>query len=366
MKKYLTSIAAICAIYLILCNAPMSVVYAKDAMNLCFEMIIPTLFPFFVCSGILIYSGFCEVLAKMFRFCMKPLFGVSPSGASAFVLGIISGYPLGAVTAGELYENNYISKTEAERLLAFCNNSGPLFILGSVGAAVYSDIKIGAVLYLTHISASITVGMIFKFYKRKAFTAPPTVMTTPNRSVGEIFNIALQNAVRNIFTVCGAIVFFGTVSRLALDRLPIDGVLYAVLSGIAEFAGGTAAVSKLTISVAEKLVLTAFIVGFAGLCVHIQVVAVIAKYRLNLVPYFIGKLLHGFFASLYTLVYLHFCPITEAVFAPSASRAFAASSMIEAAVIAAVSFVCINTAVLLKIIDGNRNRKENIDFEELL
>ena len=45
--------------------------------------------------------------------------------------------------ASELYANNYISKTEAERLLAFCNNSGPLFILGSVGIAIYSNIKYG-------------------------------------------------------------------------------------------------------------------------------------------------------------------------------------------------------------------------------
>lgn len=358
MRKYLTSIAAICAVYLILCNAPLSVSYVKDAMNLCFEMIIPTLFPFFICSGILIYSGFCEALAKIFRFCMKPLFRVSPTGASAFVLGIISGYPLGAVTAGELYENNYISKTEAERLLAFCNNSGPLFILGSVGAAVYSDIKIGAVLYLTHILAAITVGIIFRFYKRQAFTAPPTFMTTPKRSAGEIYNIALQKALQNILTVCGSIVFFGMISRLALNILPLGDTLYAVLSGIAEFAGGTAAVAALTLPTAAKLVLTAFIVGFAGLCVHIQVVAVISKYRLSLAPYFVGKLLHGLFAAFYTLMYLHFFPISEAVFAPSASKAFAASSLTEIAAVAAISIVCINTAAVLKIMYLKKSDKK--------
>ena len=346
MKKYLLSVAAICAVYLILCNAQMSIVYAKDALNLCFEMIIPTLFPFFICSGILIYSGFCEILAKMFRFCMKPLFGINPAGASAFVLGIISGYPLGAITAGELYENNYISKTEAERLLAFCNNSGPLFILGSVGAAVYADMRIGAALYLTHILAALTVGIIFRFYKKSGFVQPPTVMTTPERSVGEIFNISLQNSIKNILTVCGAIVFFCMISRLALGVLPIGGTVYAVLSGIAEFASGTANIAALSVPMAKKLILTAFVVGFAGLCVHMQVIAVIAKYRLSLVPYFVGKLLHGTLAALYMLVYLHFKPITSAVFAPSASKAFAASSMILFAA-AAASALCA-AAVMLK------------------
>ena len=122
--------------------------------------LIPTLFPFFICSGILLYSGFCEALSVLFRPCMKPLFGVSPAGASAFVLGIISGYPLGAVTAGQLYENGYITKTEAERLTAFCNNSGPLFILGSVGAAVYGNIRLGIMLYVFHILAALTLSLI--------------------------------------------------------------------------------------------------------------------------------------------------------------------------------------------------------------
>ena len=128
------------AVVLLIKNASSAIRYASDAIDLCLEMIVPTLFPFFICSGILIYSGFCELLAKAFQFCMYPLFRISPVGSSAFILGIVSGYPLGAVTAGELYADNYISKTEAERLLAFCNNSGPLFILGSVGGSVnFSD-----------------------------------------------------------------------------------------------------------------------------------------------------------------------------------------------------------------------------------
>ena len=85
---------------------------------------------------------------------MKPLFGVGEAGAAAFILGIVSGYPLGAVTAGQLYESNYLTKTEAERLCAFCNNSGPLFIIGSVGAAIYGNAGIGIMLYLFHILAS--------------------------------------------------------------------------------------------------------------------------------------------------------------------------------------------------------------------
>lgn len=354
MKKYLISTAVICVIYLIICNAQLSIEYAKDAMNICFEMIIPTLFPFFICSGILIYSGFCEIPARLFRSCMKPLFGINPAGSPAFILGIVSGYPLGAVTAGELYENNYISKTEAERLLSFCNNSGPLFILGSVGAAVYTNMRYGIMLYVTHILAALTVGILFRFYKKNEFVQPPTVMTTPKRTVGEIFNIALQNSIKNIFTVCGAIIFFSAVCRTALDMLPIDGTVRAFVTGITEFATGTVQISELTLPVAQKLVMTAFIVGFAGLSVHMQVIAIIAKYRLSLVPYFLGKLMHGIIAAAYAALYLHFNPITEAVFNPSASRAFAASSVFELTAAVCVCMACVLCAAILFVKEKSR------------
>ena len=366
MKKFILYTAIAALICLIVTGAQKSIVFAHDAVNICFEIIIPTLFPFFICSGLLIYSGFCEVLAKLFRFCMKPLFNVSPAGSSAFILGIVSGYPLGAVTAGELYSNNYLSKTEAERLLAFCNNSGPLFILASVGIAVYANIKIGIMLYVFHILAALTVGVLFRFYKKNDFTAPPTVMTSPKRSIGEIFNISLQNALSSMLTVCGAVLFFSVVSRLLLNLVSLNPTADALLSGIMEFVTGTVKISQLNTAIGQKLILTSLIVGFAGLSVHAQVMAVTAKYGLSLKPYIAGKILHGVFAAFYTIVYLHFCPITTAVFKPSMSRAFSASSSYELIFAGAVALGCIVFAVLLYIkerksfiLTKNIDRKQN-------
>ena len=345
IKKYIIWVFAVGVVVLLVRDAKTAILYARDALNMCFEMIVPTLFPFFICSGLLIYSGFSEVMARAFRFCMYPLFRVAPAGSGAFVLGIVSGYPLGAVTAGELYMNGYLSKSEAERLLAFCNNSGPLFILGSVGIAVYSDMRCGIAMYLTHILAAVTVGFLFRFYGRKKHSSPPTIMTSPERNVSEIFDIALQNGIRSILTVCGAVVFFSVASRLIIGLLPIGGTLGALANGAAEFVTGTVGIASLDIPLAKKLIFTSAVVGFAGISVHVQVMAVIAKYNLSLVPYFIGKLLHGFFAALYMIIYLHFNPVTEAVFEPSMSRAFAGVSAFELTVALIVVSACLAYAV---------------------
>lgn len=343
LKKIFIYVFAIGAVILLVSSASDAISYASDALDICFEMIVPSLFPFFICSGILIYSGFCELLAKAFRFCMYPLFRVSPAGSSAFILGIISGYPLGAVTAGELYANSYLSKTEAERLLAFCNNSGPLFILGSVGIAIYANIKYGIALYIAHILAALTVGILFRFYGRNRHSAPPSRMSSPDRSIGEIFDISLQNGIRNILTVCAAVLFFSVISRLLLGLIPATSTSYAILSGIMEFVTGTVNIASLNIAIAKKLILTSAIVGFAGISVHAQVMAVIAKYHLSLVPYIIGKIMHGIIAAVYMFIYLRINPITAAVFSPSMSLSFASVSAFEtitASVVVIMCFIC--------------------------
>jgi len=86
-------------------------------------------------------------------------------GAFPFLMGIISGYPVGAKIVTKLRENNTCTKEECERLLAFTNNSGPLFIVGTVGISLIGDTTIGIILLIIHILASITVGILFRFWK---------------------------------------------------------------------------------------------------------------------------------------------------------------------------------------------------------
>ena len=116
---------------------------AKNGLTLCCNVIIPSLFPFFVLSSLAVDLGLAAYLGRLLEGVMRPLFRVSGCCAMAVVLGFVGGYPLGAKTALELYRQGLCTKTETERLLAFCNNSGPAFILGVVGAGIFGSGQIG-------------------------------------------------------------------------------------------------------------------------------------------------------------------------------------------------------------------------------
>ena len=139
IRDRLPLLAVLCCFSALLLLPEVSAQAARDAMLLCAQTLIPSLFPFFVLSSLLIACGASELLSALLSPLMRPLFGLSGTGAAALALGLCGGYPVGARTAAELVENGALSQEEGERLLAFCNNAGPGFLLGVCGAGVFSS-----------------------------------------------------------------------------------------------------------------------------------------------------------------------------------------------------------------------------------
>lgn len=353
IQKYITHTFFAAMTVLILINADKAMEYAKSGLNLCYDIIIPSLFPFFVCSGLLVYSGFTQVLSKVFTPVMLPLFRINGSGAAAFILGIVSGYPLGASTACSLYENRYLSKTETERLLAFCSNSGPLFILGAVGISLYNSPLIGWCLYISHILAAVSVGIIFRFYSSGEFIAPPYELSQPELPLSEVFSSALRNSVNSIINVCGTVIFFCVAVNIIMGLIPSREWYVILLSALIEFTSGTVNISGLALPLVHKLILSAFVVGFAGLSVHCQVISIISKYHLSIKPYLLGKICHAFLSALYMLVILKFVPVSVAVFNftsfANISGSFAVSALYVLSSVICIIFICIFYWVYAKV-----------------
>ena len=147
-----------------------NLVAAKSGLKLWANSVVPSLFPFFVATELLSRTNIINILGKLLNKIMKPLFNVRGEGSFAFIMGIISGYPIGAKIASQFRQDNICSKEECERLLSFTNNSGPLFIIGTVGISMFGNSTIGLLLFITHLLSCITVGIIFRFWKYKKST----------------------------------------------------------------------------------------------------------------------------------------------------------------------------------------------------
>lgn len=303
---------------------------ARDGLRLCGNVIVPSLFPFFVLSTLLVDLGLANYFGKALERIMQPLFHVNGACSSALALGFVGGYPVGARTALSLYEKGLCSKVEAERMLAFCNNSGPAFILGVVGAGVFSSSRIGILLYLAHAAASICVGFLFRFYKSgkgsKSIKAPLPQFQAPRLSTA--FTSAVSSAFTSTLNICAFVLFFSVLIRLLFlsGVLPglaaLMGHVFApfgldqsgaehLLTGIIEMTSGLWSLSG-SGALAGRLSMAAFMLGWAGVSVHCQVLSFIGSSGLSVRTYVIGKALHGILSA----VFVHFSAGLFALEAP--------------------------------------------------
>ncbi len=156
--------ALLCCALALICWPKETSAAVQEGLALCYNVIIPSLFPFFILTSLVISLGLAGYLGRLLEPVMRPLFHVGGPCAAALALGFVGGYPVGARAALTLYQSGQCTKTECERLLAFCNNSGPAFILGVVGAGIFADSRVGLLLCLTHALASVCVGLVFRFY----------------------------------------------------------------------------------------------------------------------------------------------------------------------------------------------------------
>ena len=138
----------------------------KKAFELCINSVIPSLFPFFILSELIMAymtyhppQKFASLYQKIFKF--------DKSTLPVFLSGIISGYPVGAYMVENLYQNNNISKTDATDLICFTNNSGPMFIICTIGMGMLKNLKSGIILYLIHIASAIITGITISMLRKK-------------------------------------------------------------------------------------------------------------------------------------------------------------------------------------------------------
>ncbi len=269
----------------------------QESLVLCYKTVIPSLFPFFVLSGMLISGGVLNRCADLLSGIMYPLFRVRGASALSFVIGLISGYPMGAKITAELYKKGEITRTEAERLLPFCNNAGPLFVIGAVGTGLLHSTETGLFLYAVHAFCAFIVGRCFRFYHKKMVFGEPkrTKGLVHSAGLAENFSDAVTNGVHTLFSVCGFILFFAAVVAGITPVLEwlLPPFLALLIKSVLEVTGGTVLLLSAGLSMRITLALVAFFLGFGGLCVMMQAKSMLSGTDLGLKTYCLGKLLHG-------------------------------------------------------------------------
>lgn len=196
-----------------------NLVATKEGLLLWANNVVPSLLPFFIATELLSYTNVVTKLGKLLNPIMRPLFHVPGIGSYALLMGIISGYPTGAKIVVNLRQDGLCTKEEAERMLAFTNNSGPLFILGTVGISLFGNSMVGFLLLLTHILACLSVGILFRFWKYHPSIYNSNLGKQNSQkkeqvnfsNLGDILGKSIFSSIKTIVMIGGFVVLFSVI-----------------------------------------------------------------------------------------------------------------------------------------------------------
>lgn len=310
--KFLIKVFLILFIIFLIMFSKTNILAVQNAISLFFEKVFPSLFPFFIAVDLLSHTNIINILNTILSPIMKPLFNVSGKGAFPFIMGIISGYPTGAKIVSDFRKNNICTKVECERLLAYTNNSGPLFIIGTVGSSLFLSTEIGILLLITHIFGTLTVGIIFRFYKNNYYRNENIVDELDIDNFSSILTESIFNSFKTTGMIFGFIIMFSIINNILLTsgilKLFPSTIIGSIL-GTCEITNGINYISMIKSSnLTIQLILTSFFLGFGGISVLMQVYSIISKTDLSIKPYILGKLLHGLTSAIYTLIIILLFP----------------------------------------------------------
>ena len=306
-----------------------------DGLRLWFEVVLPSLLPFFVMAQVLMGLGAVHFLGVCLEPLMRPLFRLPGTAAFAVAMGLVSGYPLGAKVTGDLRRHRLCSRVEAERLVAFANTADPLFMSGAVAVGMFGQASLGAVLSFADYASVVLVGLLMRFHghREPPPPAPPPgalldralealyqARARDGRPFGHLLGDVVRDSMIQMLFIGGTIMLFSVLLRVAaitglvpwaaqhllgplLSLVGLDPSLaHALAAGLFELDLGSRAAAQAAASLQDRVVITSAVIAWSGLAVHAQVAAMLQGTGCRLGPYILARFLHGILAGLLTLL----------------------------------------------------------------
>lgn len=282
-KKLILSICISIVLISIIVSPHKYILVSLNALDVWAKVLLPALFPFFVFTKLLTSLGY----VKQASLCLKKpayfLYKTPPISTYIFFMSIITGYPVGSKLVADLYNSGNLSKSDAKKVITFTSNSGPMFIIGSVGIGMLLSNIAGYIIFASHIIGALLNGLLYRNIKdsnlaqKKPYNIDEQECSLSSCVIDSIHSILLIGGIVVVAFIITEIlnnlnIFAPLISLLKL--IGIDrSITSSFLNGILEITRGCLDISKLTLSLRIKTLISCSIISFGGLSTTLQAMA---------------------------------------------------------------------------------------------
>ena len=263
--------------------------------------VLPSVLPFMFFTKVLSALDTLPKLTRPFSGLSQKLFKTPPISIYAFIMAILSGYPVGSKMVADLYLQGKITKQDAFKMTSFCSTSGPMFIVGAVGVGMFKSAKIGYILFFSHVLGAILNAILYRNLKLKFDESQEK--TESQTKAFDLSEIVLNSTISILSVGCIITIFFIVIECFSpiLSLLPQNLAFF--FEGIIEITKGCidlATFSNQFLAVS----LVSFVISFGGISTLLQSLTMIAKLKMPVKTFALQKLTHACFSAVITVFIL--------------------------------------------------------------
>ncbi len=301
-------VLAVMAVFILSSDIYMDSVRAGASLYLI--NVLPATFPFFFFSKLLTELDFANDLTHIVGKPIKRIYRAGSLSAYVLVMSMLCGYPVGARLLSEFYEGGRIDKKEAEKIASFTSFGSPIFIIGTVGVAMFGNKTYGYLLLCAHCLGTFFNGLLYRG-KRSEHSE----LRLPGAAGGDLLNKSMTETLLSVGIVGGFIVLFNLLIDM-VDNTEIFSPLFYLsaclnipsraakgfIFGLIEMTRGCKMISSLALPLLFRLPCCSFLLTFGGLSVTFQSLTYLSKIKISPAYYLLTKLTQGILSALFAFL----------------------------------------------------------------
>lgn len=345
-----------------------TVASVKNGFIIWYSVLLPSLFPFFVCTSMLYDLNFLSSDSKAVNFFAR-ITGVPAQGIFIYIISCFSGAPTGSRLCGMMQKSGVLSDAQSDIIASICNMPSPVFVSGAVCVVMFNSPEL-AFPMIASIALSALIMLIFCFiFSKTKVQIPSQLKPQEQKNTIAVFTDAVWQGILGMLKILGMLLFFSAIITvleqtgvLSLAYYPISAVLSllgipeeasgAIAKGMLEMTLGCGSLAQVSMGKGVLAALATFCLTFGGICILGQSMAFC---RLNALKYIAIKLLHALMASLICFgLCLLFLPDASSVFS-NGSQALYTNAFSGIAILFA-SLFSVSVIIMLATLKSKRAR----------
>ena len=320
----------------------------NNGLILCFEKVIASLFPFMILSDFLLKSGISELISAPFAKTTEKCFKLPKETAATIIMSLICGYPVGPSMAKELYDSKIISFEHYRHLMLFCVNPSISFCISFIGAALYNNLTIGIIIYISSLLSTLITGIITSYKSKEVVYSYAKNITTKQINFSSALTDSIMHSTRSMIFICSTVVIFSSLCELTnlFSFPPFISTIISFFLEITNFAKNN--YNCISVSAMSAAI------TFGGLCVHMQIMPNLVKAKIKYSVFIAFRLISSIISFVFSkiLMYLYPYDINTSVNINNSANLTKAGLP--------VSLTLIIMAIIVILTDNTKQRFKNI------